>query len=350
LLTVSNIFKKNPGFDLRGISFEVLRGDYFMLLGESGAGKSMVLETIAGLVAPDSGSIMLNGRDITRAKIQDRGVGLVFQDHAVFPHMTVYENMHYAMHGSSLSRQERKKLIGDMAGHLGIAPLLHRQPGTLSGGELQRVALARTLIQKPQLLLLDEPLASLDTRLKSELRALLRQIHREGQTILHVTHDYEEALSLGTRVAVIDHGEIVQQGSPMEVFNAPRSEFVARFTGIRNYFPATLTRQNGIETALVNNKLAFRTVSNEPEGEGFLLIGGEEILLSMGPVETSATNNFEGVVTDVIPAVNGAEVTINIGIPLRALVTPESVARLRIAEGKNLWIHVKGVAVKFITR
>lgn len=350
MLKLKDISKKNPGFDLRGISFEVLRGDYFMLLGESGAGKSMVLETIAGLVTPDSGSLFLNGRDITRVKIQDRGIGLVFQDHAVFPHMTVYENMHYALHGSSRSRQERKKEIGKMATRFGIAPLLHRQPGTLSGGELQRVALARTLIQSPQLLLLDEPLSSLDTRLKAELRLLLRQIHREGQTILHVTHDYEEALALGTRVAVIDHGEIVQQGAPMEVFNAPRSEFVAHFTGIRNYFPATLTRQNEIETALVNNKLAFRTVSNEPVGEGFLLIRGEEVLLSDGPVETSATNNFEGVVTDVIPSVNGTEVTLNIGIPLRALVTPESVARLRITEGKRLWAHVKGVAVKFITR
>jgi len=221
---------------------------------------------------------------------------------------------------------------------------------TLAGGELQRVALARTLIQKPRILLLDEPLASLDTRLKSELRALLRQIHREGQTILHVTHDYEEALSLGTQVAVINNGTIIQKGPPGEVFHSPRSEFVARFVGIRNYFPVTLSRKNGLLFAVAGNNLQFRVVTNEPETEGFLLIRGEDVLLSTGPIESSATNNFEGPVREIVPSVNGIDITLDIGMPLHTLITPESLVTLHIEVGKTLWAHVKATAVRFIRK
>jgi molybdate transport system ATP-binding protein/molybdate/tungstate transport system ATP-binding protein len=348
LLILNNISKKFPDFGLNGISFGVGRGDYFILLGESGAGKSMVLETIAGLLTPDGGTVHLEGRDITQEKIQHRGVGLVFQDHAVFPHLSVRENIRYALHGSQLTNTEREEQVQSIAARLSITELLDRRPSTLSGGELQRVALARTLIQKPVILLLDEPLASLDTRLKAELRALLRQIHREGQTILHVTHDYEEALSLGTKVAVIHNGQIIQQGPPNEVFHSPKSEFVARFVGIRNYFAANLKKVDGYTTAILHNNLAIRIVTNEPEGEGFVLIRGEDILLSPGPVESSATNNFEGSIVEIVPSVNGMEVTLDAGVELHALVTPESVINLKMEEGKPLWAHVKATAVKYI--
>ena len=348
MLIINNISKKFPDFALNGISFEVARGDYFVLLGESGAGKSMVLETIAGLLASDSGFVELDGKDITREKIQHRGIGLVFQDHAVFPHLSVRDNIRYALHGSQLTNTEREEQVQSIAARLSITELLGRRPSTLSGGELQRVALARTLIQKPAILLLDEPLASLDTRLKSELRSLLRHIHREGQTILHVTHDYEEALTLGTKVAVIHDGQIIQQGRPGDVFHAPKSEFVARFVGIRNYFPSTLKRVDGYTSAILHNNLTIRIVTNEPEGEGFVLIRGEDILLTPGPIESSATNNFEGVIMEIVPSVNGMEVTLDVGLILHALVTPESVTNLGMKEGKPLWVHIKATAVKYI--
>jgi molybdopterin-binding protein len=348
MLTLQNISKRFPSFSLENISFKVEHGDYFILLGESGAGKSMLLETIAGLVIPDSGNIWLNGKEITGEKIQNRNIGLVFQDHAVFPHLTVSENIIYALHNSGLSKERKKKKVNHIAKELDIAELLSRNPETLSGGELQRVALGRTLVQEPKILLLDEPLASLDTRLKGELRRLLRKIHRKGQTILHVTHDYEEALSLGTRIAVINAGKIIQDGTPAEVFHHPRSEFVAHFIGVKNYFPARLVMENEASFAVTDNNIRIRIVTDENGIEGFVLVRGEDILLSNEPVETSATNNFAGKITEVVASSGGLDVVVDIGIEIHALITRESCIKLGIREGNNCWVHFKATAVRFI--
>jgi len=348
VLRLQNISKHYKDFSLNNISFTVHKGDYFILLGESGAGKSMVLETIAGLVSPDSGSIMLDDRDITREKIQNRGIGLVFQDHAVFPHYSVGENIAYPLHGLSLKPEVKKREIHTIARQLSIDNLLHRRPDSLSGGELQRLALARTLIQRPKILLLDEPLASLDTLLKAELRGLLRNIHRNGQTMLHVTHDYEEALSLGNRIAVINKGEIVQDGTPTEVFQNPKSEFVAHFVGVKNFFPAVIIVENGLTFAQINDSIRIRLITDPSRERGFLLILGEDILLSKAPIESSSTNNWKGQVVEVVPTPRGIDVAVDIGIIVHALITPESLTRLEIEEGKSCWIHVKATAVRFI--
>jgi molybdopterin-binding protein len=348
MLELRNISKRFSDFCLTDISFSVGEGDYFILLGESGAGKSMLLETIAGLVNPESGSILLEGNDITNKKIQDRKIGLVFQDHAVFPHMTVYENIAFSLHGRNLSHQEKKESVHQIAEQLSISGLLKRRPSTLSGGELQRVALARTLIQQPRILLLDEPLASLDSRIKSELRSQLRKIHRQGQTILHVTHDYEEALSLGNRIAVIHDGSIIQEGTPDEVFRTPKSEFVAHFTGARNFFKARLTGDTNNSTALAENVLPVRLITPETGPEGFILIRCEDIILSNGPIDSSATNNFEGTITEIIPGIRGIDVVIKAGVTFHALITDDSLHHLELTEGKKIWIHFKATAVRFI--
>jgi molybdopterin-binding protein len=350
LLRLDNISKRHAGFALEAVSFTVGEGDYFILLGESGAGKSMVLETIAGLARPDSGAVLLDGTDITRLRIQRRKIGLVFQDHAVFPHMKVRENLAYALHGKGMTASEKITRVETIAGQLSISALLPRYPSTLSGGELQRVALARTLIQEPRVLLLDEPLASLDTRLKSELRALLRTIHRTGQTIIHVTHDYEEALSLGTRIAVIDQGRIVQEGTPETVFHNPKSAFVAHFAGIRNFFPAKLVNDAGTTMAALGNGIRMTLSTETTEPEGFVIIRGEDIVLSNMPVDTSMTNNFEGTVTEIVPSRSGMDVVVNAGISFHALVTPASVAKLGLREGCTTWVHFKATAVKYLPK
>ena len=348
MLELKHISKKFPAFALEDVSFRVERGDYFILLGESGAGKSMVLETIAGLVKPEKGSMVMEGRDITREKIQERGIGLVFQDHAVFPHLKVSENIAYSLHGSKLDRKERARKVSSVCEQLGIGSLGGRHPSTLSGGELQRVALARTLIQEPRILLLDEPLASLDTRLKADLRALLRRIHRSGQTIVHVTHDYEEALSLGTRIAVIDRGRIVQEGTPEEVFQYPRSGFVAHFAGIRNFFPATINPGIGEAIARIGEGMEVSLPAGEPGGQGFIIIRGEDVVLSGEPFESSMVNHFKGTVIEMEPSGNGIVVTVDTGVRMHALITPGSVSRLGIAEGATVWVHFKSSAVRFI--
>jgi len=350
MLELREISKRFGSFSLKEVSFTVMPGDYFILLGESGAGKSLVLEAIAGLVEPDSGAILHDGRDITRDKIQDRGTGMVFQDHAIFPHLTVAENLSYSLHGRPSGRKEKQAKVSAIAGELGISELLGRKPGTLSGGELQRVALGRTLIQEPGILLLDEPLSSLDTSLKKELRRLLRSIHGRGKTILHVTHDYEEALSLATRIAVIGEGRIIQWGTPAEVLHHPKSEFIARFAGISNFFPARLLRKDSACHAVIGGGNSLRLLTEEPEGEGYVLIRGEDILLSSAPVETSASNHFTGKVTEIVPARGGMEVTFDAGMELHALITPESAEKLHLLPGTECHIHVKAAAVKFINR
>ncbi len=348
MLELRNISRRFADFSLQDVSFLVERGDYFILLGESGAGKSMVLETIAGLTAPDSGYMFLDGRDITCEKIQNRRIGLVFQDHAVFPHLTVGENIGYSLHSARLSREKKHAKVKAIANELGIGELLARRPGTLSGGELQRVALGRTLIQEPSILLLDEPLSSLDTRLKGDLRRLLRAIHRKGQTILHVTHDYEEALSLGTKIAVIHKGMIIQSGTPADVFHHPKSEFVANFIGVKNFFPANLVTEDQVVFAYICNNIRVRIVTDVPGGEGFILIRGEDILLSTLPVETSATNNFKGIIEEIVPNAGGIDVTINTGIELHALITRDSLEKLGLRAGNTCWVHFKATAVRFI--
>jgi molybdopterin-binding protein len=264
--------------------------------------------------------------------------------------MTVGENIAYSLHGLELTKEEKKEKVQAIAIELGIGDLLLRMPGTLSGGELQRVALGRTLIQQPEILLLDEPLSSLDTRLKGDLRRLLRSIHRKGQTILHVTHDYEEALSLGTHIAVIHKGTIIQSGTPSEVFHHPGSEFVAHFIGIRNFFAVSLVTENHTTFATTFNKTAVRIVTEANDGDGFILIRGEDILLSAVPVETSATNNFPGTVVEIVPNSGGVDVTIDAGIELQARITRESLEKLGLKTGGTCWVHFKATAVKYIPR
>ncbi len=346
MLSLVSISKKYPSFSLKNVSFAIQNGDYFILLGVSGSGKSMVLESIAGLLTTDSGSILLNGKDITHEKIQKRKIGLVFQDHAIFPHLSVYENVAYPLKGQKNSSAEKKKIIDEVASRLGIAELLNRRPVTLSGGEMQRVALARALVQQPEVLLLDEPLASLDTRLKTELRSLLRQLNRQGQTIIHVTHDYEEALSLGNSIAVMHQGEILQIGTPAEVFAHPKSEFVAHFIGAKNYFRAVL--KEGTDYALINEKIRFRINQVNSNGKGFILLRGEDIFLSVTRVETSAINNFEGIVKEIVPTNSGYEVLLDIGIPIYSVITAESLSQLGLEEEKECFVHFKASAIRFI--
>ncbi len=348
MLVINNISKKFRDFELKEVSLSVAEGDYFVLLGESGAGKSMLLETIAGLTRPDQGSVILENNDITREKIQHRGVGLVFQDHAVFPHLNVRDNIAYSLHGRGLSASEKKQRVEQIAEQLSIRELLGRQPDTLSGGELQRVALARTLVQQPRILLLDEPLASLDSKIKTELRTLLRKIHKGGQTILHVTHDYEEALALATRIAVIHQGSMIQEGLPQEVFHHPRSEFVAHFMGIKNFIPVTLQKGEGFYLAIPENGPTLIVNPETPAEHGFIVIRGEDILLSKGPVETSALNNFPGDILEIVPTPLGMEVCTHVGLPLYALITKESAKNMELALGNKIWVHFKTSAVRFI--
>ncbi len=332
-------------FQLKNINLELEKGDYYVLLGKSGVGKTVLLEIIAGLIKPDRGQVILNNEDITKHKIQDRKVGIVFQDYSVFPHLTVKQNIAYSLKKQKISYQKKEMLINEYAELASIRHLLNRSTQNLSGGELQRVALARMLVSKPECILLDEPLASLDVQLKGGLRNLLRQINQSGVTILHVTHDYEEAIALSNKVAVIHEGEIIQKGFTKEVFTKPANKFVANFTGIKNFFIAEFNPGN---IAKINGSIELRVSNQNQLKNGKIIIGGEEIILSNHRIDSSATNNFKGKVKQVIPYLANIEVIVNIGIELSVIISEESLHALKIDSDSIVWVSFKSTAIKII--
>jgi putative spermidine/putrescine transport system ATP-binding protein len=213
----------------------VEEGEFFTLLGPSGSGKTTLLRLIAGFERPDAGTIELGGRDVTSLPPYMRQTNTVFQDYALFPHMTVGQNIGYGLRIKHVPGPERRKRVERALAMVRLAGLENRKPNQLSGGQRQRVALARAVINEPQVLLLDEPLGALDLKLRQEMQIELKQIQKEvGITFIYVTHDQEEALTMSDRVAVMTNGQIEQIGSPVDVYERPASEFVAGFIGISN--------------------------------------------------------------------------------------------------------------------
>lgn len=350
MLEIRNVSVQLGDFQLRNVQFSVGRGEYFVLLGISGAGKSVLLQIIAGMISPDEGEIFLNGHDISNVKIQSRGVGLVFQDSSVFPHMSVFDNIAYPLRSRRHTRGEVVRAVRELAELTSISALLDRFPSRLSGGELQRVALARALALKPACLLLDEPISALDVQLRAEMRSLLRKINQTGQTIVHVTHDYEEAALLADRIAVIEHGGIVQAGTTDDVFQHPRSEFVARFTGIRNFFKGTLQGHGNSLKRFLTSGPELLVLSDHEDGPGHAMIRGEDIILSEKEPESTAVNRIRGTVTALEPARIGVEVFLDCGIILSALVSKESARKFSLVPGTAVWVSFKASAVKFISQ
>jgi putative spermidine/putrescine transport system ATP-binding protein len=220
---------------VRAVDLHVGEGEFFTLLGPSGSGKTTTLRVIAGFEQPDAGRVLLGGEDITRRPPYTRDVNTVFQDYALFPHMTVAENVGYGLRVKGVARAERRRLVDDVLEMVRLSGYGDRKPVQLSGGQRQRVALARAIVNRPKVLLLDEPLGALDLKLRQEMQVFLKSLQRElGMTFIYVTHDQEEALTMSDHLAVFCNGEIEQVGSPDEVYARPRTEFVAGFVGTSN--------------------------------------------------------------------------------------------------------------------
>jgi putative spermidine/putrescine transport system ATP-binding protein len=218
-----------------GVDLAIARGEFFTMLGPSGSGKTTTLRLIAGFERPDAGRILLGGKDVTGRPPYARDVNTVFQDYALFPHMTVEQNVAYGLMVKGIRKEERRKRTGEALEIVRLARLGNRRPSQLSGGQRQRVALARAIVNRPQVLLLDEPLGALDLKLRQEMQLELKRIQEEvGITFVYVTHDQEEALTMSDRVAVFRDGHVEQLGTPAEVYEHPESEFVAGFVGVSN--------------------------------------------------------------------------------------------------------------------
>ncbi len=217
---------------LRGMTFQVDEGEFFCLLGPSSSGKTTTLRAIAGLEKLLAGQILFGGRDVTTAPVQGRGMSMIFQTFALYPHLTIRRNFSYPLERDGLDGAEVRKRVEEIAELLRVTHTLDRKPPTLSGGEQQRVAIGRAIVRRPKLLLLDEPLTNLDAKLRHDMRAEFKRLHRElGMTMLYATPDQLEALTMGQRVAVIRDGEVVETGTPRELYRAPGSTYVAHMVG-----------------------------------------------------------------------------------------------------------------------
>jgi len=220
---------------LAGVELLIGAGEFFTLLGPSGSGKTTLLRLIAGFERPDAGRIELGGTDVTRVPPYSRNVNTVFQDYALFPHMTVAQNIEYGLRVRRVAKADRREKVDRALEMVRLTGLGSRKPTQLSGGQRQRVALARAIVNEPQVLLLDEPLGALDFKLRQEMQIELQHVQREvGITFVYVTHDQEEALAMSDRIAVLSNGRIEQVGTPLEVYERPESDFVAGFIGISN--------------------------------------------------------------------------------------------------------------------
>jgi putative spermidine/putrescine transport system ATP-binding protein len=232
-LNVSRQFAEVKAVD--GVSLDIASGEFFTLLGPSGSGKTTCLRMIAGFDHPTSGKIELYGQEVTNLPPYERDVNTVFQDYALFPHMSVGENIGYGLMIKKVSKPEREKRVAEMLELVRLPGLARRKPSQLSGGQRQRVALARALINRPRVLLLDEPLGALDLKLRQQMQIELKAIQQQvGITFIFVTHDQEEALTMSDRLAVFNHGRIEQVGAPAEIYESPQTAFVAGFVGISN--------------------------------------------------------------------------------------------------------------------
>jgi putative spermidine/putrescine transport system ATP-binding protein len=265
------------------VDLEVRDGEFFSLLGPSGSGKTTCLRLIAGFERPDEGTVLLRGADVTRKAPYERDVNTVFQDYALFPHMSMRDNVGYGLLVKHVPRTERAKRVDDAIRMVHLDAMADRRPAQLSGGQRQRVALARALVNRPSLLLLDEPLGALDLKLRQAMQVELKAIQREvGITFIYVTHDQEEALTMSDRLAVFNEGQIAQIGTPADVYEEPLTPFVAGFVGVSNVVAGDLARSLGLE-------------------HGAFTLRPEKIRLAEPSAKTGPDEiSVEGVVRDVV--------------------------------------------------
>jgi len=245
-----------------GIDLEIPQGEFFTMLGPSGSGKTTTLRMIAGFEEPDSGTVHLAGSDVTGVPPYDRSVNTVFQDYALFPHMTVGDNVEYGLRVEGVAKDERRTRANEALGTVRLTGYEARKPDELSGGQRQRVALARAIVNRPRVLLLDEPLGALDLKLREQMQVELKAIQAEvGITFIYVTHDQDEALTMSDRIAVFNEGRIEQVGTPSEVYERPANAFVAGFVGVSN-----LIERDGETIAVRPEKITFLEGSKVPRG------------------------------------------------------------------------------------
>jgi molybdopterin-binding protein len=349
MIRIEDVSKDLGEFFLRDIWLEIQDNEYFVILGPTGAGKSILLETLAGIFRPDKGRIFVDDREITNVPPRERNIGMVYQDYTLFPFLTVEENIGFGLKSRKLEKSAITRKVNELTSLLGIEHLGHRYPGTLSGGEQQKVAIARAIAIKPRILLLDEPLSALDSRTRDYLREELKRVKREfGITMVHVTHDQTEALVLAERIAVIMHGQVMQVGTPYEIFSKPQTEELADFVGIENILRGVVQRtENGVAEIEVEIHGKIRAVSEIHEGAVKVFIRPEDILLCKSKSECSARNVMGGRITDLQDI--GALTRVTLDTNLVSLITKQSRADLKLQQGDPIYATFKATSAHVVS-
>ena len=331
-------------FSIRNVSLKVREGEYFVLLGPTGSGKTLLLELIAGFHVPDEGRIILNGVDVTYTPPEKRNVGFVYQDYSLFPHMTVEKNVAFGLRVRRMPENEIKRQVKEMMNLVGISHLSDRYPSTLSGGEQQRVAIARALAINPDVLLLDEPLSALDPGTREDLREELKRIQEaQNVTTIHVTHDRVEAILLADRIGLIINGEMIQVGSPEELFSKPLNEKAARFLGVENILQGRIRLNRGGMAVVEAGDLEIHAITKIKEGEVYVFIRPESIIISRKPLRSSARNIFQGRIVEMTNL--GPLVSVKLDNGLKALITRQSAEDMRLKLGDMVYASFKTASV-----
>lgn len=344
-LAVENVSVSLGAFSLRDISFSLDPGEVFVILGPSGAGKSVLLETIAGFFYPQHGRVLIDGHDVTDAPPEARRVGFMFQDYALFPHLSVLQNVQFPCRNDP----QRAR---DLLTRLDLTHLANRKPEHLSGGEQQRVALARALAMEPALFLFDEPLSALDARardtLRDELKTLLNQL---GLPAVYVTHDQTEALVLADKIAVMHDGALLQIGTPAEIFNTPHDEFVATFVGVETVVEGRVLSVGDGVTLVSLGEGEIRAVGETSAQRVLVCIRPEDVALARSVrSDSSVRNQFAAHVTRVTALGPLFKITLDCGFPLVAYVTKQSYLELDLTPGATVTASVKASAIHLIER
>ncbi len=341
MLQVESIYKQYEGKPLlNGVSFEVAAGETICLLGASGSGKSTLLRIIAGLEEAERGRVLWQGSDLSGVPVHARQFGLMFQDYALFPHRSVAQNVAFGLRMQGLAAREIERRVAEALDRVNLAGFASRRVTDLSGGEQQRVALARALAPRPRLLMLDEPLGALDRALREDLGQFLRDVlHHSAIPAVYVTHDQEEAFTIADRLVLLHDGQVEQQGSPAEVYQCPRSAWVARFLGLSNLLPGRVIRRQPlvVETALGHFHAGY---AGEPPAEGAavtLLLRPNGLLLH---AENGAENAFSAQVSDAVFRGEGYRLTLRSGGQNLVFIAPTA-----LPEGWQGLLAVRGEAV-----
>ncbi|HXV78976.1 MAG TPA: ABC transporter ATP-binding protein [Candidatus Binatia bacterium] len=335
-----------------GLSLEIKPGELFFLLGPSGCGKTTALRLVAGFYMPDEGRIIFNQRDQSRVPPHKRNTGMVFQNYALWPHMDVWNNVAYGLKMRRVAEEEKKKRVARALETVQMEAYAARLPNQLSGGQQQRVALARALVVEPDVVLLDEPLSNLDAKLRLEMRAQIKDIHRKiGRTMIYVTHDQAEALSMADRIAVMRHGCIVQVGTPRELYTRAESVFVAEFIGGTNLLPGTLEEPGDI--LAVRTPVGLIRALNGVKGIGrgdmvFCSVRPESMRLRPADGSTSdQLNELTGEVQSIMYLGESEQYTLRLddGTFVRAVEFNPTAKRADVGDRAALQVHARDVIV-----